>query len=64
MSYSIGYLPIPPRAWSRVDNKCTYDNSLTVNIDNSDTIYDPVIFYRAALINKAMFCSIKKIAHN
>lgn len=60
MSYSNGYLPIPPRAWSRVDNKCTYDNSTNVNIDNSDTIYDPAIFYRAALINKGNVLQYKK----
>jgi hypothetical protein len=60
MSYSNGYLPIPARAWSRVDNKCTYDNSTSVNIDNSDTIYDPAIFYRAALINKGNVLQYKK----
>jgi len=60
MSYSNGYLPIPPRAWSRVDNKCTYDNSTSVNIDNSDSIYDPAIFYRAALINKGNVLQYKK----
>ena len=60
MSYSNGYLPIPPRAWSRVDNKCTYDNSTSVNVDNSDSIYDPAIFYRAALINKGNVLQHKK----
>jgi hypothetical protein len=60
MSYSNGYLPIPPRAWSRVDNKCTYDNSTSINIDNSDSIYDPAIFYRAALINKGNVLQYKK----
>lgn len=60
MSYSNNYLPIPPRAWSRVENKCTYDNSQTVNLDNSDSIYDPFIFYRAALINKGNVLQYKK----
>jgi len=60
MSYSNGYLPIPPRAWSRVDNKCTYDNPTSVNIDNSDSIYDAAIFYRAALINKGNVLQYKK----
>jgi len=50
MSYSNGYLPIPPRAWTRVENKCTY----------SDSIYDPTIFYRAALINKGNVLQYKK----
>jgi len=50
MSYSNNYLPIPPRAWSRVDNKCTY----------SDSNYDPAIFYKAALINKGNVLQYKK----
>jgi len=54
MSYSNNYLPIPPRAWSRDDNKCTYDD------DNSNNIYDPAIFYRAALINKGNVLQYKK----
>jgi len=41
-------LPIPPRAWYRVNNNCT------------DNIYDPIIFYRAALINKGNVLQYKK----
>jgi len=55
MSYSNNYLPIPPRAWTRVENKCTY----------SDSIYDPNIYYRASLINKGNVLQYKKkIAHS
>lgn len=50
MSGSNNYLPVPPRAWSRVDNKCTY----------SDSNYDPAIFYKAALINKGNVLQYKK----
>jgi len=58
MSCSKFYLPIPPRAWSRVDNKCTFDTS--INYDNSDSIIDPSIYYRAALINKGNVLQYKK----
>ena len=50
MSDSYNYLPIPPRAWNRVDNKCTY----------SDNIFDPTIYYRIALINKGNVLQYKK----
>lgn len=60
MSYSNNYLPLPPRAWSRVDNKCTYDNSTNTNFNNSDSIYHPAIYYRAALINKGNVLQYKK----
>jgi hypothetical protein len=50
MSFPNNYLPVPPRAWSRVENKCTY----------SDDIYDPTIYYRTALINKGNVLQYKK----
>ena len=31
MQCSKFYLPIPPRAWSRVDNKCTFETSKNYN---------------------------------
>jgi hypothetical protein len=58
MSCSKFYLPIPPRAWSRVDNKCTFDT--TLNYDNSDVINDPTIYYKTALINKGNILQYKK----
>jgi hypothetical protein len=62
MSYSNNYLPIPPRAWSRVDNKCTYENSSSTTsiVNGSDKIYDPAVFYTAALINKGNVLQYKK----
>lgn len=56
MSYSNNYLPIPPRAWSRVDSRCTYDNSTN---DNSSS-YDPFIFNRLAQLNKGNVLQYKK----
>jgi hypothetical protein len=62
-TYSYDYLPQPPRAWSRVDNQCTYESTAP------DTIYDPLtkkyvplaeIYYRAALINKGNVLQYKK----
>jgi len=58
MSCSKFYLPIPPRAWSRIDNKCTFQP--TINYNNSDNIIDSSIFYRAALINKGNVLQYKK----
>lgn len=55
MSYSNYYLPEPPRAWSRVDNKCTYDNT-----NNNDKSYDPFLYHRAALLNKGNVLQYKK----
>jgi hypothetical protein len=55
MSYSNYYLPEPPRAWSRVDNKCTYDNT-----NNNDKSYDPFLYRRAALLNKGNVLQYKK----
>jgi len=50
MSGSNNYLPVPPRAWNRVDNKCTY----------SDSDFDPTIYYKIALINKGNVLQYKK----
>jgi hypothetical protein len=36
---------VPPRAWSRVNNRCTYDTSYNEG-------YDPLVFERIAQINK------------
>lgn len=58
MSYSSKYLPIPPRAWSRVENRCSYDSS--VNFENSDNIYDPFIYYKVAQIKKGNVLQYKK----
>ena len=55
MSYSNYYLPEPPRAWSRVDNKCTYDNT-----NNNDNSYDPFLYHRATLLNKGNVLQYKK----
>jgi hypothetical protein len=62
MSYSNNYLPFPERAWSRVDNKCTYENSSSPQsiTNESDNIHDPFVFYRAALINKGNVLQYKK----
>lgn len=54
-NYNCKYLPQPPRAWSRVDNRCTYDNSNTI-IDG----YDPIIFKRLAQIQKGNVLQYKK----
>lgn len=56
MSYTNNYLPIPPRAWSRVDNRCTYDTSVN---DNSSG-YDPLVFRRLAQLNKGNVLQYKK----
>lgn len=56
MSYSSNYLPIPPRAWSRVQARCTFDTSPS---DNSSG-YDPFIFKRLAQLNKGNVLQYKK----
>lgn len=56
MSYANNYLPIPPRAWSRVEARCTYENSAN---DNSSG-YDPLVFQRLAQINKGNVLQYKK----
>ena len=56
MSYANNYLPIPPRAWSRVEARCTYENSAS---DNSSA-YDPLVFQRLAQINKGNVLQYKK----
>jgi len=56
MSSSNNYLPIPPRAWSRVETRCTFDTSVN---DNSSS-YDPFIFRRIAQLNKGNVLQYKK----
>ena len=56
MAYSNNYLPVPPRAWNRVDSRCTYDNSINEN----DISYDPIVFRRTALIKKGNVLQYKK----
>jgi len=56
MSYTSNYLPIPPRAWSRVENRCTFDTSPS---DNSSG-YDPFVFKRLAQLNKGNVLQYKK----
>lgn len=56
MSSSSNYLPIPPRAWSRVETRCTFDTSVN---DNSSS-YDPFIFRRLAQLNKGNVLQYKK----
>jgi hypothetical protein len=51
--YNCKYLPIPPRAWTRVNNRCTYDLSFNEG-------YDPFIFERVAQINKGNVLQYKK----
>lgn len=51
--YNCNYLPIPPRAWSRVENRCTYDTT-------TNDGYDPLIFQRIAQINKGNVLQYKK----
>jgi len=55
MSFVNNYLPKPPRAWSRVDNKCTYNDSN----DSKDSTYID-IYYKTALINKGNVLQYKK----
>jgi hypothetical protein len=62
MSYTSNYLPIPPRAWSRVENRCSYDSS--IKSENSDNIYDPFVYYRVAQINKGNVLQYKKNSSN
>jgi len=58
MFNSNNYFPIPPRAWNRVQKKCTYENS--TNFENSDYVQDPIISYRAALIKKGNVLQYKQ----
>lgn len=46
-------LPNPPRAWYRVNNRCTYDTSYNEG-------YDPLVFERVAQINKGNILQYKK----
>jgi len=62
MSNTNNYLPVPPRAWYRVNNICYYDVSL--NSQNNDNIYDPSVFYKIALINKGNVLQYKKNSTN
>jgi hypothetical protein len=51
--YNCKYLPRPPRAWTRVNNRCTYDTEYNEG-------YDPLIFQRVAQINKGNVLQYKK----
>jgi hypothetical protein len=62
MTNTSNYLPIPPRAWSRVENRCSYDSS--VKYENSDNIYDPFVYYKVAQINKGNVLQYKKNSSN
>jgi hypothetical protein len=53
MSNTNNYLPIPERAWSRVENRCPNDSS--GNFQNYSDIY-----YKTALINKGNVLQYKK----
>ena len=52
-SYNYQYLPVPPKAWYRVENRCTFDISYNDG-------YDPLIYNRAAQINKGNVLQYKK----
>ena len=55
--YNCKYLPQPPRAWSRVDNRCTFDSQYNEG-------YDPLIFERVAQLNKGNILQYKKNSSN
>lgn len=55
--YNYKYLPRPPRAWTRVNNRCTYDTEYNEG-------YDPLIFQRVAQINKGNVLQYKKNSSN
>jgi len=61
MSNTNNYLPVPPRAWYRVNNICYYDASMNSQNNN---IYDPSVFYKIALINKGNVLQYKKNSTN
>jgi len=61
------YLPQPPKAWYRVENKCTFDTN------NDNLYYDPFtkkyitlneFYYRTALINKGNVLQYKSNSSN
>jgi hypothetical protein len=58
MSCTNNYLPNPPRAWSRVNNKCTYENAEN-NVNKNKYIYLSA-YYKTALINKGNILQYKK----
>lgn len=53
--FNCKYLPQPPRAWSRVNNQCTFETSRSLNDG-----YDPLIFKRVAQIKKGNVLQYKK----
>jgi len=55
MINTYNYLPIPPRAWTRVDNRCASD---------AQTGYDVLIQQRAAQLNKGNVLQYKKNSSN
>jgi len=56
-NYNCKYLPQPPRAWSRVENRCTFDTQYNEG-------YDPLVFARVAQINKGNVLQYKKNSSN
>lgn len=61
------YLPIPPRAWSRVQNQCSYSSSppSTVKLPLLGiTIPFSALAYQTALINKGNVLQYKKNSSN
>jgi len=56
-TYNCRYLPVPPRAWSRVENRCTFDTQYNEG-------YDPLVFERNSQINKGNVLQYKKNSSN
>jgi len=59
--YNCNYLPVPPRAWFRVENRCSSD---TEGATLNDGGYDPLIYQRAAQIKKGNVLQYKKNSSN
>ena len=59
--YNCNYLPVPPRAWFRVENRCSSDTEGTTLNDGG---YDPLIYQRAAQIKKGNVLQYKKNSSN
>ena len=49
MSFGPNYNPIPPRVWSRVQNKCTYLADVSTNI-NIETLYQEQLYYKGNIL--------------
>jgi hypothetical protein len=57
MSNICKYLPEPPRAWNRVENKCVF-------INNFDSVGLALYYEKAALLNKGNVLQYKKNSSN